>query len=308
MRHPRTAEVRTRQGMRIHLDTRDIINLIERGIGGVTPDDLEALLLQGHHTLVLSFPLICEIAEPLWDPNSTTSLTRTMRRVEEFPHEWIDTGHLPELEARTAMEVYGTGQPYIAPNPYVGSFLETLEDPPAEVFGWINYTLPEIVFDLWRSGTFDPREQKRRHVRFYRELFRQERELLQGLGNRLAARRAAFIRKFTDRMRRVTSSAPVREEDRQPLQLIAETVYQNPAWCPSVRLAFEAFHSLVEDVGDQLEDGDLGDFFNLQALPYVDLFTTDKRIATHINRVDRRLGLNYSSRVRPNVLEIVRDM
>lgn len=304
----RTGEVSARQRMRIHLDTRDVINLIERGIEGVAADDLEALLLQGHHALVLSFPLICEIAEPIWDPNSTTPVTRTLRRLDQFPHAWVDTGHLPDLEVRAAMEACRTGQPYVGIDPYVGNFLETFENPPAEVLGWINYTLPEIVFDLWRSGSFNPREQKRRHIAFYRELFRQERELLQGLGNRPAARKALFIRKIADRMRWVTSSAPVQEQDPQRLQRIAETVYQNPAWCPSTRLSFEAFHSLVEDVGDQLEDGDLGDFFNLQALPYADLFTTDRRIATHINRVDRRLGLNYSSKIRRNVLEIVRDM
>ncbi len=294
--------------MRIHLDTHDLIDLIERGRAATTPDNFQALLLQGHHTLVLSFPLICEIAEPLWDPNSTTSVTRTLRRLEAFPHEWMDTGHLPDLEVQAAMESYRAGQPYASVDAYVRNFLETLENPPREALLMINYTLPEIVFDLWRSGNFDPRAQKQRHVASYRELLKQERQLLQRLGNRLEARRALFIQRLVELMQRVRLNGPGYTEDVERLRQIGEMAYQNPSWCPSRRLVFETFHSLVEDLGDQLEDGDLGDFFNVQTLPYVDLFTTDKRIAAHIDRVDRRLGLTYASRVRRNVLDLIDDI
>lgn len=292
--------------MRLHLDTRDLIDLLERNQAEVSADEFRTVLIQRDHTLALSFPLICEITEPLWNPASTTSVTRTLRLLEGLPHEWIDIGHLPDMEVQAAIDASANAQPYQGVNPYVRNYIETLFNPPQEARLMINYELSKIIFDLWQSGSFDPRAQKQQHVATYRELFSRERQLLQTLGNKLAARKELFIQKVIARMTRL--NPPGIAVDPASRRQVAEMIYQNLAWCPSTRLAFEAFHSLVDDCGDQLEDGDLGDFFNLQALPYVDLFTADRRFTTHIARVDRRLGLDYSSKVRRNVAEVVPEL
>ena len=109
--------------MRIYLDTRDLINLLEKKEPIVRLEDFSAALLRGNHTLVLSFPLVCEIAEPLWDPTSTTLVTKTLTALEQIPHEWIDIGHMPELEMQRAIESLTTGRNYSPANPFVGSFI-----------------------------------------------------------------------------------------------------------------------------------------------------------------------------------------
>lgn len=65
------------------------------------------------------------------------------------------------------------------------------------------------------------------------------------------------------------------------------------------------FHSIVDDFGDNLNDGDLGDLAHIQVLPYVDYFTTDRRMASHLERVSRNLGVAYHEKIRRNITELV---
>ena len=291
--------------MRIYMDTANYIDLLERGQAGTTPQQFRTFLLEKKHTLVFSFPLICELITPLWDPTSDTVVTRTLNRLEEFPHEWIDLVRLWNLEVQVGLRCFRGKISYRGVDPYVGSFASISIDPPAGVKLALHYPLAEAGFDLWKSGTFDPRAQNARHVRAYRERMKRQRKLMASFGDKRQARRNLLIERIVQRIRTQRLYEAPDEGNSQLFQRAAEHIYENPEWCPSFRLDFEVFHSLVDDVGDKLEDGDLGDLAHIYALPYVDYFSTDRRIAAHTERASRTLGINYHEKIRRTVAQLV---
>ena len=106
-------------------------------------------------------------------------------------------------------------------------------------------------------------------------------------------------------MERLQREHPTRPGEQRPAKLfqaVAEHVIQNNDWCPSLKLVFAAFHSLVNDVGDQPQEGDLADLSHAYAAPYVDYYLTDRRLATRLERGGGHL-LTKIVRKLPELLE-----
>lgn len=295
--------------MRIYLDSKDYINLLERNQAGISVEDFREFVVGNGHTLVFSFPLICEVVAPMWEPTSLTVVSRTLNRMEAFPHEWIDILRLPNLEVRHTLASYRSQQPCdpAAIAPYVRNFVATIIGAPAVLQSYINYPLAEAVLDLRRSGSFDPRGQNERHVAGYRNVMARDREFVAGLERKTQARKELFIRRIIERIDREHLYEPSDEGNAALFNAVGEYIYHEPNRCPSSRLVFEVFHSLVDDLGDKLGDGDLGDLSQLFALPYVDRFTTDRRIAAHVERISRVLGTGYYDKIRPNVKDLMKE-
>lgn len=291
--------------MRLYLDTSCLINLIEREEDEIQVEEFRRVLTERNHTLVLSFPLITELIKPLWDRNSQTRVTRTLNRLEEFPHIWINLTRLPSLEVRAALDSFRRGVDYKSPQVYVGGFLDTMVNPPALSRGFIRYSLAEIAFDLHSSGTFNPSQQTRNHVKLYRQLMLQERELAAQLGGRERARLEMLVRRIIERIQREELYAAGEADDRNFFRAVAEHVSRHPDWCPALRLVFEMFHALVDNMGDQLEDGDLGDLSHAYAVPYVDLFSADRRITDYFRRASDAMGIPFHSRVHRNLRSVI---
>lgn len=291
--------------MRIYLDTASYINLIERANAGISPDEFCALLSGNGHTVIYSCPLICELISPMWDPDSQTVVTPTLNRLEEFPHQWIDIVGLPNLEVRLALRYFRDGINYPGVDPYVGNFADTLSNPPTAMRLALHYPIAEAAFDLRNSGCFNPQAQNANHLHLYRELMRRDRELVKTVNNRQQARRTLFIERIVQRIQRERLHDGADEGNTNLFQAAAEHVYDHSDWCPSLRLGFGMFHSILDDFGDNLSDGDLGDLAHIQALPYVDYYITDRRIAAHVERVSRTLGVAYQQKLRPNIAQLV---
>jgi hypothetical protein len=98
-----------RPALRLYLDTADLINLLERGLAGISLDEFRSFLLKGGYAIVLSFQTICELMAPLWEPGSTTVVTKTMNKLEDLPHEWIDLVRLPNIELAEALRAVKEG-------------------------------------------------------------------------------------------------------------------------------------------------------------------------------------------------------
>lgn len=285
--------------MRVYLDTSSIINLIERRTTNVSVQDFGGFLRENQHTLVYSFPLVLELIEPMWNPDSDTVVTRTLNALEDFPHEWIDTVGLPNKEVRLALRHFVAGQEYGECDLYVRSFGETfVGGSPKGVRLAIHYPLAEAAFDLRNSGTFDPIALRRRDILGYQELIRQERQLLEQLGDKRQARRRLFTDKIAQRVRQNRLYEPEFSDDPGLFGRLGEHVADRPDWCPAVRLGFEMFHALVDNVGDKLDDGDLLDMSHTKALPYVDLLCMDRRISDYVARASQRLGIAYDQKIR----------
>lgn len=241
----------------------------------------------------------------MWSPDSVTTITRTLNRLEEFPHEWIDVVHLLNNEVRSALACYRNNVEYNTVDPYVDNFPATIINAPPLIRLFMRYPLAEIMFDLWRAGTFDPRQQYVGHAQTYRSLIARERELLLTIRNRDQARRALFVERIVQRIEREHLYPREEQGNITLFRAAAEHVHDHPTWCPSLRLGFELFHSLVEDYGDALRDSDIGDISHAYALPYVDWLTTDRRIYAHVERVSRNIGIEYNQRIRRNLRELL---
>lgn len=294
--------------MRIYLDTSQLINLLERGNAGISPPQFNEMLRHGNHTLALSFVTVCELSTLLWNPRSDVVVTRTLNTLEEFPLEWIDLAKIHNLEVSYGLACHKLGFAYDRINPFVPSFVDTIQNPPRTIRMFLQYRLSEAVFDMWRSGQFDYQEQSRRLTATFRQIMEQERQLLATLRDRTAARRELFIRKVVERIQNHRLHTAEDTGNAELFREFAERVYADSSWCPTVRLSFEVFHALVNNVGDQLDEGDLNDLIHLWAVPYVDFITTDRRIAAYLAQVSERLGKCCHQKLRQNIKKLVASL
>lgn len=290
--------------MRIFIDTGLLVDAFERN-----PERGRALrcaLEHGAHELVLSLLLVFELAGPLWELNAAAVATRTLNDIEQLPHVWFDSARLHSLEVANGFAAFQNGVAYQPVNPYVPTFLDTFVNPPPLVRGFIGYGLAQAVFDIRHGGGFNYAAQRQRHAQMYRPLIAEERRIRRQMSNRVRARRELLRRKIAERI--------VRERvcgDNQGLaEEAAEHIVGDCHACPGLKLSFAMFHAVVDNLGDDLQDGDLADLVHAWAMPYVDRFTTDRRMADYVARADRVLGTNYRARVTravPDVIEAVED-
>lgn len=287
--------------MKLYLDTFDLINLLERGTAGITPEEFKSFLIKSGHTIVLSFQTICELIAPLWDPDSKSVITKTMNRLDELPHEWIDLTRLPNMEVKEALRATKSSTPYVRISPYVGNYVATILNAPELLKVVIHYPLAEIAFDLWRSGSFDPRKQRERHVATYRQLVEDDRKLISTMTGKAKAREELFVLRTISRIKAFGLHDPGDKGNDALFEKCARQIMGETEWCPGSKMAFSAFHSLIDNVGDKLQDSDLGDLTHVYAVPYVDFFTCDRRISSHIVNASKIYGMNHHEKVFPNI-------
>lgn len=291
--------------MRVYPDTSDLINLLERDTAGISFDDFRSILERRGHTIVLSFQTICELIAPLWEPRSSSVITRTMNRLEELRHEWIDLVRLPNLEVREALRSTKTGTPYVPPSPYVANYLATVINAPDLLKVALHYPLSEIAFDLWRSGAFDPRAQRARHVAAYRKLIEEDRKLVSGMSEKTKARRGLFARRTVEKVKQFKLHDPEDQKNDALFEACAKRILQEAELCPASKLVFSTFHSLIDNLGDKLQDSDLGDLTHVHAVPYVDYFSTDRRIGAYITMASKSLAMKYHEKLFPNIKSLI---
>lgn len=277
-------------------------------MAGITAEDLRRILRANGHSLVMSFFLFCELTTPMWNPNANAVVTRTLNRLEEFPLEWLDAVQLPNKEVRNGLTATREDRDYAPVDPFVRNFLDTLAHPPPEARQFINFSLAEAAFQLRAAGNFDPRRQGAQHVHTYRALMEEERGLAAALPDRHLARQQLLARKVVERIRRERLYDAVDANNVCLFEEVGRRVAQNPQWCPGLRVVFEVFHSLVDNLGDQLQDGDLGDMTHLYALPYVDVFVSDRRMAHYVEVSCRRVGLDLHRKIRRRLRDVIPEL
>jgi len=77
--------------------------------------------------------------------------------------------------------------------------------------------------------------------------------------------------------------------------------------CAASKLVFSSFHSLIGNLGDKLQDSDLGDLSHVHAIPYVDYFTFDRRIAAYTTMASKSLGMKQHEKLFPNIKSLIAD-
>jgi len=96
------------------------------------------------------------------------------------------------------------------------------------------------------------------------------------------------------------------EKPTRPIEDFAAWVYDDHRRCPGLRLGYEVFHELLKNVGDKPDASDIPDHSQINAIPYVDAATLDRRMHGYCSQVARRLQkaqptIDYASRIFPSL-------
>jgi len=205
---------------------------------------------------------------------------RTLIRLEELPLRFLHETRIAKLELQESLRAYSTGCEYEPINPFVDRFDETVDieaRPSTRLY--LRYSLAETVFDLWQAdpGLF---EVKASHYDQLVQLMRNDRDL------RSPPRLAHHFRTTVRRdLKLYGIQCP-----ESVVEPFADWVYENPRRCPDVRLGYELYHVLRQNVRDRARRSDLGDFAHVRAVPYVDLITLDRRMKQYARQAVGLLG------------------
>jgi len=282
--------------VRILLDTRDLINIVERE-RPITLRDFEAYLQAGNHQVVLSNTSVREFAGPLASGGDFLRLRPLLQSLERIPHTYIRevTIMAVELEAAVASFIAGLEPP--PSSPFVDRWDRTMVSLPGgrrQVEDMlVGLRLDEIVYYIYR---FNPQlfAPPAHYLPALRALLDADRALLR---TGQAPARQHFIRAVKRHAASHHVSLPEGREDE-----FAEWVYKKPDRCLGLRLSHEVFRALTANYGDEPEAGDFSDLSQVFAVPYVDAATLDNRIRDYCRIASRKIvrmggACNYHDRI-----------
>jgi hypothetical protein len=290
--------------MRIFLDTRDLINVVDRG-APIALADFEAYLRAGHHQLVLSNTSVREFAGPLARGGDFLRLRPLLQSLERLPLTYVREITIVGEELRAAVASFIAGIEPAALSPFTDRWDRTMVPLPDGRRGiadmLVGFRLDEIVHATYRVNPqlFAPPEQ---YLPALRGLLAADRDLLR---NGQAPAREHFVRSVKKHAERHRVSLPEGREDE-----FAEWIYKNPNRCPGLRLSHEMFRAITSNYGDRPQVGDFGDLGHVFAIPYVDVATLDNRIRDYLRTASRKIvrlgGLhNFGDRVCRDLADII---
>jgi hypothetical protein len=282
--------------MRIYLDSKDIIKLLEKS-DPCTTAEFDNFLRNGNHELVLSFVTIMEISEPLFHKKAKTNVMWLLIEIEKLPHIFIHSSMITRLELEEAYRAFAIGDNYhdVFP-PFIGRFdiIVDLHGNPATM-QYINYHLAETVWDLYNFGGLGGFNK---YAGKLRETFKADRAL-----NPKPSLKKNFANMIVKNIKLYQLKIPLED-----VTSFANWIYSNPKRCPSDRLGYELWHKMVKNITDIPDDSDLEDFQNIAALPYVDVMTLDRRMHGYICQVSKDLSVDYHKKIFRNTKEIINNI
>jgi len=282
--------------VKIFLDTRDLIDLF-KGLP-CSVDDFRRCLQGGGHALILSPTVVFEIAAPLDAPSSHAEVVKLLNDLESLPLVYIGDTQIPYRELRSAIDSHTAGREYVAINPLMTRFDETiLESGSAPTSLYPNYGLAETVFEIWQRAP---------------QVFHWPSELVNRLRSGMATDRsmASPPTVASNFRKKIRLDLELDEISPPPCRLddFADWIYETPTRCPGVRLSYDVYHQLRRNVGDQPSASDFGDFAHVQCVPYVDLITLDRRMAVYVQRATRGWANDPSGKIRHDLRAVVREL
>lgn len=281
--------------MRILPDTRDLINLTERG-QPISPEQFKQYLLKGNHQAVLTFNNIRELAGPLAEGADFLPIRRSLQTLEAMPHTYLREVTIVALEIQSAVEAFTGGSECRDVSPYVsrwdGTLMTRSQNVTEHFKQLVGLRLDDIVYDVFRyqPQAFAPLHEGLPNLI---TLLQQDRELLR---NGKVPAREHFLRSIKKHAEYHNVALPAGREE-----AFARWVYSDPKRCPGLRLNHEVYRRLMRNYTDVPEVGDFVDLNFIFAVPYVDAITLDNRIREYCSQAARslmRLGLTVDYRER----------
>jgi hypothetical protein len=269
--------------MKLYLDTRDLINILQKATP-CTADHLEESLRRGDHKLAVSFHTVSEISVPIIRVTSKTNVMVLLNRLERMPLTFIRSD-IDGLELKEALDAYLGKHEYRGILVFVDRFDQTVDlhaRPPTGMF--INYSLVETVWDLYCHGALEGLES---YANQMRQIVAADRRL-----NKPSPLKANFAKMIERNLKLYKLSWSGVD-----LSDFADWIYENPNRCPAIRLGYEVWHKIVKNKTDPLEDSDMEDYQHLTCLPYVDFMTLDRRMHGYVSQASASANLDYRNRI-----------
>jgi hypothetical protein len=242
--------------------------------------ELEAVLRTRHAQLVLTRTNVLEFSAAVSKTGDFLSLRRLLQQIERLPVTYLREAGITVSELREAVEAFTEHREFRRINPYVRRWDETLVlegSSPAEAL--VNQRLDDLVHILWKHGALSV--TSRRWGRLLQDQFKADRRLPRQV-------RKAIRKNFPMALRRHLVQFSILFPVRKTNQL-AEWIYENPTRCPGHRLAYDVRQELMNDLTKTVTANDISDLAHVEALPYVDAVSMDRRTADLCRRVIKRL-------------------
>jgi len=150
--------------MRILLDSRDLINIVEHS-RPVAATAFDAYLRAGNHQIVLSFTNVRELSGPLAVSVEFLRLRPFLQALERMPLAYLKETTIIGTEIQAAAKAFVEGTEYQSPSPSVPRWDHVLVvDPRRQKLAtenWVNFRLDEIIFYISRVSRriFAPPDQ-----------------------------------------------------------------------------------------------------------------------------------------------------
>jgi hypothetical protein len=261
--------------MLVYLDTRDLIDLLEkrRPCG---PEEFRRRLVAGKHQLVISFSNVRELSQPLFKAQTRTIVTSLLNQIETIPLKYIREAYICPQEVEEAFAAFSEAREYAGVSPFVCRFDEACtpwNKRPATA-SFLNLSLSETVLMLFSANT-NPLMSVPQHGGTLRTLLEADRRL---------ANPPTLRENFAQVLDRHISQGRL-AVPKSRVAALANWIYDDPSRCPSLRLCYEVYHSVRQNLSDVPRDADIPDAAHVGCIPYVDLITLDNRMRDYVRRV-----------------------
>src|SRR5262249_38066438 len=201
-------------------------------------------------------------------------VTRLLNELESLPHVYLGDGQIPPSELGEAVRAFSNRSEYSWPGPFHERFdaANRIAGPaPTRLF--VHHSLAERIFTIARE---DPTQFSRDRLPLA-----QLQAVLQN--DRACSNPPKVSDNFRVTIRRHLQLYGVAAPGIS-LPDLADWIYELPARCPGVRLQYDVYHQVRRNLGDGFDSSDFGDLAHVRCLPYVDLATLDRRMATYVNQ------------------------
>ena len=279
--------------MKILLDSKDLIDIVEHD----RPVKLEQFCIYLHDhesSLVLTFNNVRELAAPLAQGIDALRVRYLLQKLETLPISYLAEVGIPTDEIKEGVRAFNSTTEYRPINPWVSRWDETIPGPRPSVGKMLILRLDEIVLDIARVD-----ESVFSGYSFYEKALRQQFE------NDRSIPPPARVpeQNFPKVIGRLIEHYGI-EKPNRPMGDFATWIYKDPRRCPGFRLGYDVFHELLKNVGDKPEAGDIPDLSHINAIPYADAATLDRRMHGYCSQVSRKLQkvqstIDYADRIFP---------
>lgn len=266
--------------MRILLDSKDVMDLIERGIPAPV-NEIREIFTQRGWSLVLSTVNVGEFAASLAETQDFLSMRSWLQTIETFPLAYIRNAFIEMLEVIEAQKAFAAGHEPAAIDPFASRWDEAMVPfgRPPRTEHIVNYRLHDMVFSLARDDALN--------LARFKESAR--RELMADRTARETKRipeRQRFARLVAARMRVIGYGPP----DETIRVALSRWMSEDPHRCPGTWFHHHAHEELIRNVTDGPQHGDLPDLGHMTCVPYVERVTFDRRMSGYATGAVRRLA------------------